>query len=114
MLQLGKQVRGTEHVLVPVQTDHRRNRGKVHILAYEVESAKVTSSGWQDIKKVWLESGLQNTSVLLKLVGTPSGDLALSLGKFKQHSDTKEFITVSTEHEHNLKESLHELANLLG
>ena len=114
MLQLGKQVRGTEHVLAPVQTNHGRNRGKVHSLAYEVESAEVTSSGWQDVKKVWLESGLQNTSVLLKLVGTPSGDLALSLGKFKQHSDSKEFITVSTEHEHNLQESLHELANLLG
>ncbi|WP_458186254.1 hypothetical protein [Haladaptatus sp. NG-WS-4] len=114
MLQLGKQVRETEHVLAPVQTNHGRNRGKVHSLAYEVESAEVTSRGWQDIKKVWLESGLQNTSVLLKLVGTPSGDLALSLGKFKQHSDSKEFITVSTEYEHNLQESLHELANLLG
>lgn len=28
MLQLGKQVRGTEHVLAPVQTGHSRNRGR--------------------------------------------------------------------------------------
>ena len=103
-------MRRAEHVLAPVQT----NRGKIHSLAYEVDSARVMSSGCRDIKKVWLESDLQNTSVLLKLVGTPSGNLALSLGKFKKHSDTREFITVSTEHKHNLKESFHELANLLG
>lgn len=114
MIQLGKQVHDTETVLAPVQADHARNRGKVHSLAYEVDSAVPVSGGWQDIEKAWLESGLKNTSVLLKLVATPSGNLALSLGKFKQNSDTKKFTTVSTEQERNLKEGLHELANLLG
>lgn len=114
MLQLGKQVRGTEHVLAPVQTGHSRNRGKVHSLAYEVDSADTSAGEWADIEKAWLETGLQSTSVIFKLVATPSGELALSLGKYKEHSDDGEFITVSTEFQRNLKESLHELANLLG
>ncbi|MDL0140751.1 hypothetical protein PNP85_14725, partial [Halobacterium salinarum] len=114
MLQLGKQDHGTEQVTAPVQVDHPRNRGKVHSLAYEVESAEPSSNQWQDLEKAWLETGLTSTSVLFKLVATPSGDLALSLGKYKEHSDDREFITVSTEHQLNLKDGLHELANLLG
>lgn len=114
MLQLGKQDQGTEQVTAPVQTDHSRNRGKVHSLAYEVESAEPSSNQWQDLEKAWLETGLKSTSILFKLVATPSGDLALSLGKYKQNSDDGEFITVSTEHQLNLKDGLHELANLLG
>ncbi|WP_202911824.1 hypothetical protein [Natrialba swarupiae] len=114
MLQLGKQVNGTEHVLAPVQTEHSRNRGKVHSLAYEVDSADTSAAEWADIEKAWLETGVQSTSVIFKLVATPSGDLDLSLGKYKENSDHSEFITVSTEFNRNLKENLHDLANLLG
>jgi hypothetical protein len=78
MLQLGKQVRGTEHVLAPVQTEHSRNRGKVHTLAYEVDSADTSAGEWADIEKTRLETGLQSTSVIFKLVKTPSRELAFS------------------------------------
>jgi hypothetical protein len=114
MLQLGKQDHGTECVLVPVRTEHSRNRDKVHSLAYKVDSADTSADEWTDIGKAWLETGLQSTSVIFKLVVTPSGDLALSLGKYKENSDDDEFITVSTEYNRNLKENLHELANFLG
>lgn len=113
MLQLGKQIHDIEYVLAPVQTGHSRNRGKVHRLAYEVDSADASTGDWADIEKTWLDTGLRSTSVILKLVATPSGELALSLGKYKKYSDDGEFITVSTELERNLKEGLHELANLM-
>lgn len=114
MLQLGKQGNGIEHVLAPVQTGHFRNRDKVHTLAYEVDSADTSAGGWTDIKKEWIETGVQDTSVLFELVVTPKEDLALSLGKYPENSDDNEFITVSTEYNRKLKEDLHELANLLG
>jgi hypothetical protein len=57
---------------------------------------------------------LPSISVIFKLVATPSGELALSLGKYKENINVGEFITVTTEFERNLKERLHELANLLG
>jgi len=79
-----------------------------------VDSADTSADEWTDIGKAWLETGLQSTSVIFKLVVTPSGDLALSLGKYKENSDDDEFITVSTEYNRNLKENLHELANFLG
>ncbi|MDF9747926.1 hypothetical protein [Natrinema salsiterrestre] len=83
-------------------------------MAYEVDSADTSAGEWANIEKAWLETGLQSTSVIFKLVPTPSGELALSLEKYKENRDAGEFITGSTEFERNLKENLHELANLLG
>ena len=79
-----------------------------------MDSVDTSAGEWADIEKTWLETGLKSTSVIFKLVATPSGNIALSLGKYKENSDDGEFITVSTEYNRNLKENLHELANLLG
>lgn len=79
-----------------------------------MDPADTSAGEWADIEKAWLETELQSTSIIFKLVATPSGDLALSLGKYQGNSDDGGFITVSTEYNRNLKENLHELAQSAG
>ncbi|RKD85218.1 competence protein CoiA family protein [Halopiger aswanensis] len=115
VLQLGKDKHGsTEQVISPIELNNRRNRGKVHSLAYSVkESNPASVDDWTDLEKVWLDTGIYGTNLLLKLVAAPNKNRGLYLGKYGDDIED-EFVTVVPDREIDLKSALHNIAEELG
>lgn len=113
VLQIGKGGSDSpEQVTAPIKLNNPKNRGKVHSLAYAVEECEPSEgSEWEDLEKVWLDSGFYNTNVLLKLVSAPRKSVCLSLGVY---GDGNEFITVAPDTDVSLKSVLHAVAEELG